>query len=135
MRHHLESVEAAIEALSRFHSAVDLTEQVGAITPEERDTLSRVNFDADPTPQELEALGPDFAQRVIDRTIIQLNQEPGVPSYKVPFWLLQSSIVLEIVEDIQQGTLHSNRGARELAEQLADVYTRRLANFGDPDMR
>jgi hypothetical protein len=72
------SCEAASSLFHGIHSVVDLTEQVGAITPEEHDTLSRVNFDADPTPQELEALGPDFAQRVIDRTTRRLpTDKPG----------------------------------------------------------
>ncbi len=54
--------------LMGIQSLDELSKLAGEITPEGQQLLDSIDFNASPTPEELEALGPDFTQRVIELT-------------------------------------------------------------------
>lgn len=55
----------------------DLLKALGDISDEERALLDSIDFDAPPTPEELEALGPDFIQRVQKRVMQTIREDQG----------------------------------------------------------
>jgi RNA polymerase sigma-70 factor, ECF subfamily len=74
MAEHPKATAKILERLAQIHSTEQLRALVGDITPEERKLLAAVQWEAEPTAEELAALGPDFVERLRARTLARLHE-------------------------------------------------------------
>lgn len=63
-----------LEKLKSIKTYEDLQRSVGEITPEEQAMLDRLNLDTEPTPEELEILGPDFTERLVKKAMAKIKE-------------------------------------------------------------
>lgn len=72
--------EPIMERLERMNSLKELQDELGEITPAEQRLLDSIDSSAEPTPEELEAMGPDFTERVIRRTMDRIHAQQNKSS-------------------------------------------------------
>lgn len=67
-----ERAQRAVEEVLKINSIKELDEQVGELTPEEKAYLDSLDLKSPLTEEERSKLGPDFVERVIQKTLDRL---------------------------------------------------------------
>ena len=73
----LTPAQQIIKDLAGIQSIEDLNKTLGLITPEEQVLLSDPALHAPSTPEELAALGPDFTDRLVEKTGQRFSRQPS----------------------------------------------------------
>ncbi|MBI2906015.1 MAG: hypothetical protein HYX92_00010 [Chloroflexi bacterium] len=116
------------EDLLKIQTPGELDELVGELTSEEQQLLESLDSSTHPSEEERQALGPDFVQRIVDRTVSSIrNRELLSPMLAEGFALLALLAELE-VNRLTEGTLRpeSKHRTTKVVDGLADLWTRRL---------
>lgn len=62
------------DSISTIRSLEDLENELGELTPEEKTLLEKVDLVSEPTEEELQFIGKDFTEKLVERTIKNIHK-------------------------------------------------------------
>jgi hypothetical protein len=123
--------------LSCIQSLQDLTELVGALTPEEEAMLAKLNWSSELTDDELQELGPEFTQHLISQPSLGTTSDVRTENAIAMGQAWSMLEVLAAVESQEQGP-HAvptplGQQKKKLTEMLAAAVMHKLTLLGLAD--